>query len=375
MLPIGYFKFHKDPFINYQLNRWYSLGYTRKEDLERIGRETRTFEDYVLGFKKLTEEAIAENRLQNAAFYLRAAEFLISPKDPQKIPTYDRFIELFDKAFAGESFERHKVACQGSNLSVLRFPSKGTGAKKGTILAFGGFDSFIEEFYCMWDYFSQNGYEVLAFEGPGQGGTLRTFGLPFDHDWEKPTAAVLDHFQIGEATLWGVSMGGYWAVRAGAFEKRIKRIIAMPPVYDWLELTNGFNKKLVNVLMKFPRIMNFFIRLKMNVGVLKHTINQALFITKKEQPIDAVKWMLGMNKIHIHSELIDQDVFLLTGERDAFQPPKLLYKQKAALINAKSVTTRIFTKEEHADQHCQMGNVGLLLEVIRDWMDGKNSRL
>lgn len=371
MLPIGYFKFHKDPFINYQLNRWYSLGYTRKEDIERIGRETRTFEDYVLGFKKLTEEAIAENRLQHAAFYLRAAEFLISPKDPQKIPTYDRFIELFDKAFAGESFERHKVACQGSNLSVLRFPSKGTGPKKGTILAFGGFDSFIEEFYCMWDYFSQNGYEVLAFEGPGQGGTLRTFGLPFDHDWEKPTAAVLDHFQIGGAALWGVSMGGYWAIRAGAFEKRIKRIIAMPPVYDWLELTNGFNKKLVNVLMKFPRIMNFFIRLKMNVGVLKHTINQALFITKKEQPIDAVKWMLGMNKIHIHSELIDQDVFLLTGERDAFQPPKLLYKQKAALINAKSVTTRIFTKEEHADQHCQMGNVGLLLEVIRDWMDGK----
>ncbi|NWG33211.1 MAG: hypothetical protein HXY42_02115, partial [Chloroflexi bacterium] len=49
-LPVGYFKFHKDAFINYQLNRWYSLGFTRKEDIEKVGKEIKTFEDYVRGF-------------------------------------------------------------------------------------------------------------------------------------------------------------------------------------------------------------------------------------------------------------------------------------------------------------------------------------
>ncbi len=111
--------------------------------------------------------------------------------------------------------------------------------------------------------------------------------------------------------------------------------------------------------------------MKMANGKLKHTVNQALFMTQKDQPIDAVDWMLGMNKAFLHSELIDQDVLLLGGEHDNFQPPKLLYKQEAALVNARSVTTRIFTKGEHADQHCQMGNLGLVLDVMSQWVAEK----
>jgi len=90
-------------------------------------------------------------------------------------------------------------------------------------VAVGGFDSFVEEFYGMWAFFAEAGYEVIAFEGPGQGAALRKHNLPFDHDWEKPTGAILDHFQIADATLVGVSMGGYWSLRAAAFEKRITR--------------------------------------------------------------------------------------------------------------------------------------------------------
>ncbi|MFW5801379.1 MAG: hypothetical protein ACOCVC_05070 [Spirochaeta sp.] len=59
----------------------------------------------------------------------------------------------------------------------------------------------------------------------------------------------------------------------------------------------------------------------------------------------------------------------MTGENDAFQPPVLLEKQQAALINARSITTRIFTKAEHADQHCQMGNLELALETMSDWIE------
>jgi hypothetical protein len=39
-----------------------------------------------------------------------------------------------------------------------------------------------------------------------------------------------------------------------------------------------------------------------------------------------------------------------------------------ALVNAKSVTDRIFTKEDHAQNHCQIGNIGLLLDVIVKWI-------
>jgi len=39
--PIGYHKFHKDQLFNFQLNRWYALGYARFEDMERAGKRIR----------------------------------------------------------------------------------------------------------------------------------------------------------------------------------------------------------------------------------------------------------------------------------------------------------------------------------------------
>ncbi len=367
-MPIGYLKFHKDAFINYQLNRWHLLGYTEKGDIEKVGLSAKRTEDYVKGFTQLAEEAIAQKRLKNAAFYFRAAEFWVAPKDARKLPLYEKFSELFYRAFKDDHIERHKLAYAGGYIPAMRLEPKKT-EKQGTILAFGGFDSLIEEFYCMWAYFAEAGYEVIVFEGPGQGGALRKYGLAFDHDWEKPIGAILDHFNVSDATLIGVSMGGYWSIRAAAFEKRIKRVISFPPVYDWMEMAGSFNRVLVDQLMKRPALMNFLMRLKMSNRKLKHTIDQALFITKKEEPIDAVKWMLAMNKEHLNSALVDQDVLLVGGENDAFQPPKLLYKQQQALVDARSITTQIFTKKEQAGQHCQIGNIGLALEVMLNWIN------
>lgn len=371
IIPTGYHRFHSDKFLNYQLNRWYSLGYSRKEDIESIGDRIKTFDDYTREFIAAYELAVSENRLKNAATYLRAAEFLIPPDDERKIPLYKNYIDLFDTAFADQPFERHAVPYNGSYLSTIKIPSK-TNETKGTIIGIPGFDAFIEEFYCIWNYFALQGYDFIAFEGPGQGGSRRIYGQTFDHDFEKPTKAALDYFEVKEASALGVSMGGYWIMRAAAFEHRIKRVIAMPPVYDWLEMTNPLNRKLARWFLTKRKLTNFFVRLKMNVGKLRHTINNALFIQDKSEPFEAVKWMMDMNKEHLNSQLIKQDVLLITGENDAFQPPVLLKKQKEALTNASSVTTRIFLKSEEADQHCQFGNLELALEYILAWVSEKS---
>ena len=56
--------------------------------------------------------------------------------------------------------------------------------------------------------FTSEDYEVLLFEGPGQGGVLEA-GLPMTAQWELPVKAILDFFQITSATGIGVSLGGY----------------------------------------------------------------------------------------------------------------------------------------------------------------------
>lgn len=372
-LPVGFHQFHPNKFYNYQLNRWHSEGYTRPEDLKKAAAVIKTNKDYKKAFVALAQEASANGRLKNAAFYYRAAEFLTNPTDPDKIPLYDQFISVFYEAFKDDNIERHEVPYEGGFLPASRLAP--VGDKKGTVLIHGGFDSLIEEFYAIWKLFSEAGYEVIAFEGPGQGGALRKHNLPFDHAWEKPTGAILDYFNLTDVTILGISMGGYWCLRAAAFEKRIKRVIVFPPVYDWMESTNAFARALVNWMMKREGLMRAGIRMKMRVPTMEHVITHTLFITQKEDLLDVVHWQQGMNKEFLHSELVDQDVLLLGGEKDAFQPPVLYHKQWKALTQAKSITGRMFIEAEQAANHCGMGNLGLVIQAMLAWMAEKNREI
>ena len=122
--------------------------------------------------------------------------------------------------------------------------------------------------------------------------------------------------------------------------------------------------------MTVEGLMNLLIQLQMTLSSTANLYMQhVLFTTDRESPYQAAEWMLEMNDEHLHSDRVDQDVLLTTGENDAFQPPKLLRLQEDALVNARSVTTRLFTEEEHADQHCQVGNLGLALDVMTNWLD------
>ena len=57
---------------------------------------------------------------------------------------------------------------------------------------------------------------------------------------------------------------------------------------------------------------------------------------------------------------------MLAGEHDIYT---IYYQHQIdALIKAKSVTGRLFTKEESADHHCQIGNLGLVLETMEEWI-------
>ena len=53
--PIGYHEFHKDPAFNFQLNRWYSMGYVRLEDIEDVSQKINTFEEWKIEMLKLKQ--------------------------------------------------------------------------------------------------------------------------------------------------------------------------------------------------------------------------------------------------------------------------------------------------------------------------------
>ena len=214
VFPVGYERFHKKQLFNFQLNRPYSLGYARAEDLEEAGSRIGSFAEWKKEMLRQAQVAVAEERIRNAAFHVRAAEFYTFPDDPDKIPLYDQFLELFFEAFPSSKHQRIEIPYGDASLPAFDVPPKGNS--QGTILLHGGYDSFIEEFYSLMWYFSERGYRVIGFDGPGQGGARRRGRLPLDYRWEHPVGAVLDHTGLEDVTLVGLSMRGYFALRAAS---------------------------------------------------------------------------------------------------------------------------------------------------------------
>jgi pimeloyl-ACP methyl ester carboxylesterase len=371
--PVGYYPFHKVKIINFQLNRWYSLGYTRLEDMKEAGRQLRTFDDWKRVMISLAQKAESEKRWINAAFYYRAAEFFVLPSDPDKELLYKRFSDIFYfKAFAGEPIERHWVPYEGSLLPVLRIPAA-KGPVKGSIVIHGGFDSFIEEWYSCATFFAAQGYDVILFEGPGQGAALKKYGFPLTHEWEKPVTAILDHFGLDNVTLLGISMGGWLCFRAAAFEQRITRVIASSIAFDYMQIPPLPLRMMVSILLRSRGLMNYLAGLKMKASYQERWgINNLMYITNTRTPMDATDVLLRFNEQNQHPDLVKQDVLILTGAEDHFIPLKMHYKQVNALKNARSVTARIFTREEQGQNHCQVGNIGLSLDVMLKWIEEKS---
>ena len=96
-----------------------------------------------------------------------------------------------------------------------------------------------------------------------------------------------------------------------------------------------------------------------------------MYITKTNTLMDAAQSILDMNETHLKSDQVTQDVLILTGAEDHFIPLKMHHLQVNALIQAQSVTARIFTVEDHAQNHCQVGNFGLALNVMAKWIAEK----
>ena len=303
----------------------------------------------------------------SATSYLRVAEFFTPPRSSEKVPRYRRYRDLFDAAF-GDAVVRREVVFGTGALPAYWHPAR-EGPSQGAVLVHGGFDSLIEEFFAIWQRLAAAGFDVVAFDGPGQGGARALSGLTFDHDWEKPVAAVLDHFELESAGLVGISMGGYWALRAAGREPRIDRVVAWPPVYDWLHRVPRVLRGATRAMLRRRGFMRWSVRVRSRlVPTLRQVVDQALYLVDSNDPMDAVDWFLGMNARHLGSDRVTQDVLLLCGEHDAFQPPVLTAAQADALTSARSVAVRMFTEAEHADQHCQMGNLELACRVLTSWL-------
>ena len=106
----------------------------------------------------------------------------------------------------------------------------------------GGADSLAEELFLLTARgLAERGVALMLADTPGRGSTLRLGNIPSRPDYEVPVGACLDYLasrpevNAERMGLLGISLGGYYAPRAAAFDSRVKALVAWCGCYDVLD--------------------------------------------------------------------------------------------------------------------------------------------
>src|ERR1700760_1914761 len=187
---VGYHHFHDDLSLNFQCNRWVQwIGPSAMTEGSELARRCHTYPEGIDGFLGLADGARADGRTLASAYYDRAAEFFMRPDDPRRPGARTRFLQTMRTLY---DVTPDEVPYAGSVLPAFDFRPQ--AEIRSTIVIFGGFDSYIEEFLPMLAAMVDAGYRIVAFEGPGQGSALEDRGLSLEPAWERPVSPVLDHY-------------------------------------------------------------------------------------------------------------------------------------------------------------------------------------
>jgi 2,6-dihydroxypseudooxynicotine hydrolase len=198
--------------------------------------------------ERLGREALAEGwnltageHLARASVYYHFAKFVFVIDPDQMRAAHRQAIECKRLAlpFLRPPGERVAIPFAGKMLAgVLRKPAG--AARPPVVIMISGLDSTKEEMDAYEAPFHARGMATLAFDGPGQGEA--EYDLPIRGDFEAPVKAVVDWLETrgdidrDRISAWGVSLGGYYAPRAAAYEPRIKACISISGPYDWAEI-------------------------------------------------------------------------------------------------------------------------------------------
>jgi len=178
-----------------------------------------------------------------ASSYFRTAGVMLmdAPLDLRLVEAYARQTEMFRCAAAlmVPAAEIVEIPFENTTLPGYFLRPDGEQRVRATVVLTGGYDGTAEELYLANGAAAlARGYNVLAFDGPGQGVALTERGLVMRADWENVIAAVLDHalarpdVDSSRVALIGLSLGAHLAPRAASAEHRLAACIADCGAYD-----------------------------------------------------------------------------------------------------------------------------------------------
>jgi len=315
----------------------------------------------------------------HASTYFRTAEFYLhgNTEDPRILSESRASQKAYAEAakLTGPTWEPVQIPYEGTTLPGYFYKVDNSGKPRPTLIFCGGYDSSVEELF----YFGgapavRRGYNCLTFDGPGQGAPIREQKLPFRYDWEAVVTPAVDYALTrpdvdgDNLAFKGMSLGGYFAARAVAFEHRFRAAVFFDGVYDWYESTRRLTPK--EVIAAFDagdtrQCEEILGKLMQNNTALRWTVTQGIwsfgvsnfteFLTKcKQYTMEGIAGQIQCPCLVLEAE---GDMFFRGQPQeiyDALKSPKKLFA---------------FTSEDGAENHCQSGALSYKDEVVFNWLD------
>lgn len=312
----------------------------------------------------------AREALLRASNYYRTADFF-RREDPAHDAESRRLAGASQTTFADAATlldhpaRQIRIPYQDTTLPGYLFMPDDSGRRRPTLVFHGGFDSTVEEAYHVVGAAAmRRGYNVIAFDGPGQGSVLRDQGLTFRPDWEAVVSPVIDYaltlpeVDPDRIALAGMSQGGLMAARAASQDHRIAACI----LYDGVLEADPLYQGLAARAAATPG----------GIGALMAASTQVRWMMRN------ARWTFGIDTLEEFGEVLAdytvRDVaadivcptLVLEAEHDAFSPGQP--RQVFDLLQCPK-TFISFPEDQGGGEHCQEGAMLRFQQETFDWLD------
>ena len=194
-------------------------------------------------------------------------------------------------------------------------------------------------------------------DGPGNGESIRFRGLYLRHDTEFYATPVyewlaarpeIDPRRIG---VMAISLGGYYAPRAAAFEQRFACCIAWGAQWNYQKIWSD----------RFERLAQ---SVTPSLSVAARHISWVLNAGSQEEVIK----LLGPFKLDGVVQKLTCPFLMLHGEGDE-QIPLPEAQRCFDAVGSNQKTFKLFTRDEGGYHHCQIDNTSIGQAAMWDWLE------
>jgi len=339
----------------------------------RVGDDDAWFREWAHEARKVEDrgrERMADGHttsgaqyLQRASAYYHVGERFLQPKSKDGLDAYMRGVDCLRDAakyFKRPRLEYVEIPYDGTSLPAIYVhaePANKSG-KVPAMVFFDGLDVTKEIQYLKGVAdLAARGIACLIVDGPGNGESIRFRKLYLRHDTEHYATPAFDWLaarpEVDDKRIgvMAISLGGYYAPRAAAFEQRFACCIAWGAQWKYRKIWAD----------RYERIS------RADTPALSVATQHIMWVLNAKSQEEVLKKLEAFD-LDGAVQKITCPFLLLHGEGDE-QVPMSDAQACFDAVGSKQKTFKVFTREEGGYHHCQIDNQSICSAYMWDWLE------